>query len=45
MKVSIFLLWMVLTVQFVSVVPCWAETNKRPFWKNNHPLLKEKTCS
>ena len=32
MKVSIFLLCMILTVQSFSIVPCWAETNKRPFW-------------
>jgi uncharacterized phage infection (PIP) family protein YhgE len=32
MKVFIFLLWMILTVQSFSIVPCWAETNKRPFW-------------
>jgi len=40
MKVSIFLLWMVLTVQFVSVVPCWAETNKRPFWTKQSPFME-----
>jgi hypothetical protein len=32
MKVFIFLLWLVLTVQLFSAGPCWAETNKRPFW-------------
>jgi hypothetical protein len=32
MKVFIFLLWMLLTVQSFSVALCWADTNTRPFW-------------
>jgi len=40
MKAFIFLLWMVLTVQFVSVVPCWAETNKRPFWTKQSSFME-----
>jgi chromosome segregation ATPase len=40
MKVFIFLLWMVLTVQLFSVVPCWAETNKRPFWTKQSSFME-----
>src|SRR5262245_42727050 len=32
MKGFIFLWWVILPVQLFSVIPCWADTNKRPFW-------------
>ena len=40
MKVFIFLLWMILTVQSFSIVPCWAETNNRPFWTKQSSFVE-----
>ena len=40
MKVFIFLLWMLLTVQSFSIVPCWAETNTRPFWTKQSSFVE-----
>ena len=40
MKGSIFLLWMLLTVQSFSIVPCWAEPNTRPFWTKQSSFVE-----
>lgn len=40
MKVFIFLLWGVLPVQLFSIIPCWAETNTRPFWTNHSSFVE-----
>jgi uncharacterized phage infection (PIP) family protein YhgE len=40
MKVFIFLLWMLLTVQSFSIVPCWAEPNTRPFWTKQSSFVE-----
>ena len=39
MKIVIFFLGMILTVQSFSLVPCWAETNTRPFWTKQSPFM------
>src|SRR6185295_8118814 len=40
MKGFIFLLWMILTVQSFSIVPCWAEPNTRPFWTKQSSFVE-----
>lgn len=40
MKVFIFLLGMILTFQSFSIVPCWAETNERPFWTKQSSFME-----
>jgi len=40
MKVFIFLLWMLLTAQSFSTVPCWAEPNTRPFWTKQSSFVE-----
>ena len=40
MKIFIFFLWMILTFQSFSIVPCWGETNKRPFWTKQSSFVE-----
>ena len=40
MKVFIFFLWMILTFQSLSIGPCSAETNKRPFWTKQSSFME-----
>jgi len=40
MKIFIFFLGLILTVQSFSIVPCWAETNKRPFWTKQSSFME-----
>jgi hypothetical protein len=40
MKIVIFFLGMILTVQSFSLVPCWAETNTRPFWTKQSSFME-----
>ena len=40
MKIFIFFLGMILTFQSFSIVPCWAETNKRPFWTKQSSFIE-----
>lgn len=40
MKIFIFFLGMILTFQSFSIVPCWAETNKRPFWTTQSSFME-----
>ena len=40
MKIFIFFLGMILTFQSFSIVPCWAETNKRPFWTKQSSFME-----
>ncbi len=40
MKIFIFFLGMILTFQSFSIVPCWAETNKRPFWTEQSSFME-----
>ena len=40
MKIFTFFLGMILTVQSLSLVPCWAETNKRPFWTKQSSFME-----
>ena len=40
MKIFIFFLGMILTFQSFSIVPCWAETNNRPFWTKQSSFME-----
>ncbi|MEO6307158.1 MAG: hypothetical protein ABIO96_07970 [Nitrospiraceae bacterium] len=40
MKIFIFFLGMILTFQSFSIVPCWAETNERPFWTKQSSFME-----
>jgi hypothetical protein len=40
MKVFVFFLWMILTVQSLSIAPCSAETNTRPFWTKQSSFVE-----
>ena len=40
MKIFIFFLGMILTFQSFSIIPCWAETNKRPFWTKQSSFME-----
>ena len=40
MKIFMFFLGMILTFQSFSIVPCWAETNKRPFWTTQSSFME-----
>ena len=40
MKIFIFFLGMILTFQSFSILPCWAETNERPFWTNQSSFME-----
>ncbi len=40
MKIFIFFLGMILTFQSFSIVPCWAETNTRPFWTKQSSFME-----
>ena len=40
MKIFIFFLGLILTFQSFSIVPCWAETNERPFWTNQSSFME-----
>ena len=40
MKVFVFFLWMILTFELLSIVPCSAETNKRPFWTKQSSFME-----
>ena len=40
MKVFIFFLWVILTFQSFPIVPCWAETNKLPFWTKQSAFME-----
>jgi DNA repair exonuclease SbcCD ATPase subunit len=40
MKIFIFFLGLILTFQSFSIVPCWAETNKRPFWTKQSSFME-----
>ena len=40
MKIFIFFLGLILTVQSFSIVPCWAETNNRPFWTKQSSFME-----
>jgi uncharacterized phage infection (PIP) family protein YhgE len=40
MKVFVFFLWMILTSQSFSIVSCWAEPNKRPFWTKQSSFME-----
>jgi hypothetical protein len=40
MRIFIFFLGMLLTFQSFSIVPCWGETNTRPFWTKQSTFME-----